>query len=96
LHKLQPGEIQGKGSNIKFAAKSTYKDILNIVSKDKVLVHTLDSESIVQKNYFSAMTLEFCLTDCEKRHKTIYQPMLFLINRFFEAPYFSKIIALSV
>jgi hypothetical protein len=59
-------------------------------------VHVIDSESIVQKTYFDAMSLEFILNDSKIRHNTIYQPMLFLLNRFFQAPYFSKVIALSV
>jgi len=96
LHKLQPGEVQGKGSNVKYSAKITYKDILKITSAENILVHVMDSESIVQDRYFLAMWLEFCLTKSDLRHKTIYQPMLFLLNRFFQAPYFSKVIALSV
>jgi hypothetical protein len=56
----------------------------------------MDSESIVQKTYFDAMSLEFIINDPKIRHNTIYQPMLFLLNRFFQAPYFSKVIALSV
>jgi hypothetical protein len=56
----------------------------------------LDSESIIQKIYFDALTLEYCLTNDDMQDKTIYQPMLFLVNNFFNAPFFSKIMALSV
>ncbi len=96
IHKLKNWEIQWKGSNINFAVNSTYNEILKIAKPENVLVHVMDSESIVQDKYFLAMSLEFCLTKNDIRHKTIYQPMLFLLNRFFKAPYFSKVIALSV
>ena len=53
-------------------------------------------KNIITKTYFDAMSLEFIINDPKIRHNTIYQPMLFLLNRFFQAPYFSKVIALSV
>ncbi len=95
LHKLVPWELQWKGSNVSYAIRTTFKEILNYAPAEKIMVHIMDSESIVQDRYFLSMWLEFCLTD-SMRHNTIYQPMLFLLNRFEKAPYFSKIIALSV
>jgi hypothetical protein len=55
----------------------------------------MDSESIIQDTYFDAISLEYCLTSEDMQDKTIYQPMLFLFNRFFSAPFFSKVISLS-
>jgi ABC-type multidrug transport system fused ATPase/permease subunit len=90
------GEIPGKGSNISYSAKQTYKKILDLGYKpEQVLVSVLDSESIVQDKYFQALTLEYCITEDNMKDKTIYQPMLFLFNRFFESPFFSKVVALA-
>jgi len=90
-------EIPWKGSNVSYAMKLTYKDILNLwLKEEQVIVSVLDSESIIQKIYFDALTLEYCLTNDDMQDKTIYQPMLFLVNNFFNAPFFSKIMALSV
>jgi len=89
-------EIQGKGSNVNYAIKNTYKKILDFwINEDNILVSVMDSESIVQNTYFDAMSLEYCLTSKDMQDKTIYQPMLFLFNRFFLAPFFSKVISLS-
>ena len=89
-------ELQGKGSNVTYAAKNTYQKILDLWIEDSnVLVSVMDSESIVQDKYFNAISLEYCLTSEDMQDKTIYQPMLFLFNRFFSAPFFSKVISLS-
>ena len=99
LHEDKPGELVGKGANVTYAAKTKYKEILAKIwenAKDKILVSVLDSESILQDKYFDVLTLEYLITPEDMQDKTIYQPMLFLTNRFFSAPYFSKIIALSV
>jgi len=55
----------------------------------------LDSESIVQDRYFDFLVFEYCITEDDMKDKTIYQPMLFLFNRFFKSPFFSKVIAIS-
>jgi len=89
-------ELPWKGSNVTYAAKQTYRKILDLWLKpENILVSVMDSESIVQNTYFDALTLEYCLTKDEMRDKTIYQPMLFLFNRFFDSPFFSKVIALA-
>ena len=89
-------ELQGKGSNVTYAAKNTYKKILDLwIKEDDILVSVMDSESIIQDTYFNAISLEYCLTPQDMQDKTIYQPMLFLFNRFFSAPFFSKVISLS-
>jgi len=89
-------ELPWKGSNVTYAAKQTYKKILNLwINPKNVLVSVMDSESIVQNTYFNALTLEYCLTKDDMRDKTIYQPMLFLFNRFFSSPFFSKVVALA-
>lgn len=89
-------EISWKWSNVSFSAESIYKKILKLwIKKDNVLVSVMDSESIVQDNYFNVLTFEYCNTEDYMKDKTIYQPMLFLFNRFFSSPFFSKVIALS-
>ena len=99
LHEEKPWELVWKWANVSFAAKSKYKEVLSKVwlnSENKILVSVLDSESILQDRYFDVLTLEYLITSPDMQDKTIYQPMLFLTNRFFSAPYFSQIIALSV
>jgi hypothetical protein len=89
-------ELQGKGSNVTYAAKTTYKNILSKwIEADNILVSIMDSESIVQDRYFNSVSLEYCITSEDMQDKTIYQPMLFLFNRFFKSPFFAKIVALS-
>ncbi len=90
------GELQGKGSNVSYAATNTYQKISDLwIDATNILVSVMDSESIVQRTYFNAISLEYCLTSEDMQDKTIYQPMLFLFNRFFSAPFFAKVISLS-
>ena len=96
LHKLKEWELAWKWSNVTYSAKTTYPELLKITSEENIIVSVLDSESVLDEKYFSILNLEYALTKPNMRDKTIYQPMLFLFNRFFQAPYFSKIIALSV
>jgi len=89
-------ELPWKGSNVTYSAKTTYKKILSFwLNEQQVIVSVMDSESIVQDKYFDVLTLEYCLTKPDMQDKTIYQPMLFLFNRFFSSPFFSKVIAVS-
>jgi len=89
-------ELPWKGSNVTYAAKHTYQKILDLwIKPENILVSVMDSESIVQNTYFNALTLEYCLTDDYMKDKTIYQPMLFLFNRFFSSPFFAKVVALA-
>lgn len=91
-----PWQLPGKWSNVSYAAKITYEKILQFWLKpEQILVSVLDSESVVQDKYFQALTLEYCITNNDMKNKTIYQPMLFLFNRFFKSPFFSKVIALA-
>ena len=89
-------ELPWKGSNVTYSAKKCYNEIKKLwINYDKILVSVLDSESIVQDTYFSLLTLEYLYTKDYMKDKTIYQPMLFLFNRFFLSSFFSKIIAIS-
>ena len=89
-------ELPWKGSNVNFSARTTFQKILDLwLNPENVLVSVMDSESIVQDIYFDALSLEYCITEDDMKDKTIYQPMLFLFNRFFDSPFFSKVIALS-
>lgn len=97
LHpKWVPWELPWKWSNVSFSASDSYKEISKFnINPENILVSVMDSESIVQDRYFDLLSLEYSLTDPDMRDKTIYQPMLFLFNRFFSSPFFSKVIALS-
>lgn len=89
-------ELPWKGSNVTFSAKNTYKNILHFwLKEENIIVSVMDSESIVQDKYFEILSFEYCITKDDMKDKTIYQPMLFLFNRFFQAPFFAKVIALS-
>jgi len=89
-------ELPWKWSNVSYSAKQTYRKILSMgINPENVLVSVMDSESVVQDIYFITLSLEYCILDENMRDKTIFQPMLFLFNRFFNAPFFSKVIALS-
>ena len=89
-------EVPWKWSNVTFAAKNTYQTLIDFwIKKENILVTVLDSESIVQDKYFDLLAFEYCTTKDDMKDKTIYQPMLFLFNRFFKSHFFSKVIAIS-
>jgi len=91
-----PNEIPWKGSNVNWAWKTTYKKILEKwLEPQQILVTVADSESVFSPDFFDSLTFHYLTTPDDLKDKTIFQPMLLLFNKFFDAPFFSKIIAIA-
>lgn len=87
-----PGEIVGKGGNIKYAGKKLEQYIKDQnISPDRVIVTTLDSDSRPDKKYFSALTYLFCIVP--KPLRASYQPLPMFTNNIWDAPTMMRVIA---
>lgn len=93
--KDMPGEIGGKGSNFAFAfmkAKHEIVDKLSIPYED-IIVSNFDSDTRPYSQYFSRLT--WCFLHTEEPLRTSFQPIPVYNNNIWQAPAFSRIIAVS-
>lgn len=88
------GEIQGKGSNSAWAGKKA-KEVIDEkeIPYEKVLVSTLDVDTIVHKEYFGALTEKFLTV--EDPTKASYQPVPMFFNNFWDSPALIRLVAMS-
>ncbi|MHB1864974.1 MAG: glycosyltransferase family 2 protein [Candidatus Saccharimonadales bacterium] len=87
-----PGEILGKGGNIKYSGQQLENYVKEQgISPDKVLVTTLDSDSRPHRKYFSALTYLFCIVP--KPLRASYQPLPMFTNNIWDAPTMMRVIA---
>ena len=88
------GEIAGKGSNEAWAGKRAkeYIDTLGI-AYERVVVSVLDSDTRVPPGYFARLTHAY-LTAAQPLH-TSFQPIPVFSNNFWDAPFFSRVVASS-
>ncbi len=89
------GEMDGKGSNIAYAAEEARKQILdaNGIQYEDVLVSALDIDTVVYPDYFLCLIWHFLTT--EDRLHASYQPVPFYNNNMWEAPALSRVVATS-
>lgn len=90
-----PGELSGKGSNFAFAfakAKHELIDKLSIPYED-IIVSNFDSDTRPYPQYFGRLT--WCFVHAETPLKTSFQPIPIYNNNIWQAPAFSRIIAVS-
>ncbi len=96
VHPVQvPGEMPGKGSNIAYAAEQARVHILDplrILYTD-VIVSAFDIDTVVYPNYFKCLTWNFLTVP--DPHKTSFQPVPIYNNNIWEAPAFSRVVAMS-
>ncbi|TAK56843.1 glycosyltransferase family 2 protein [Patescibacteria group bacterium] len=90
-----PGEMPGKGSNIAYAAEEARLKILDPMrmAYTDVIVSAFDIDTVVYPNYFKCLTWNF-LTVPDPQ-KTSFQPVPIYNNNIWDAPAFSRVVAMS-
>jgi hypothetical protein len=88
------GEIPGKGANERWAGIKAKEAVDEIgIPYERVLVSSLDSDTVVYEHYFACLTHHY-LIQKDPLHAS-YQPVPLFINNIWEAPAISRIIAFS-
>ena len=90
-----PGEMPGKGSNIAYAAEEARLQILDLMGLkyNDVIVSAFDIDTVVYPNYFKCLTWNFLTVP--DPHKTSFQPVPIYNNNIWDAPAFSRVVAMS-
>ncbi|MEY3470974.1 MAG: hypothetical protein RLZZ223_324 [Candidatus Parcubacteria bacterium] len=88
------GEMKAKGANATYAAQQMkeYLDQKNI-SIDQTIISVFDSDTVSHPKYFSALTYEFLKAENPYRHS--YQPLPMYHNNIWDAPAFTRVVAIS-
>jgi len=89
-----PGEIAGKGSNVNWAIKKAYEEIIKPlkIKPDNVIVSNFDIDTKVYPNYFLFLTLNYLKNQSKKLS---FQPIPLYHNNLFSAPAISRVVATS-
>lgn len=88
------GEVAGKGSNIAWAGHEAQRRIDALgIPYDRVVVTTLDADSVVHQDYFAYLTYTY-LTN-PNRLRTSYQPLAIFNNNIWNSPPITRIVAFS-
>lgn len=89
-----PEEIIGKGPNIVYAGKKMDEYIkLRGISPARVLVTTMDSDNLPDKQYLACLTNKY-LTDPDRVHKS-FQPIPMFFNNIWDVPMAMRLIAMG-
>jgi len=90
-----PGEIPCKGSNFNFALKKAIEKIIKPLnlSPENVIVSNFDVDTRPYPDYFLCLTFTYLAT--KKRERASYQPIPLFNNNIWEAPAFSRVVAIS-
>lgn len=88
------GEIAGKGANESFAARAA-KELLDELRLpyDKVIVSSLDADTVVFPQYFSCLSWYY-LT-CLEPTRTSFQPIPLYLNNIWQSPPISRVFSFS-
>ena len=88
------GEIVGKGPNLTFAGKELAKYVeKKRISKENVIVTSLDSDNRMYKSYLDYVAYEFIVRP-DRQHYS-YQPVSLFTNNIWEASAPMRVIAMS-
>ncbi len=89
------GEMVGKGSNIAYAAEQSRLLVLDPmrIKYTDVIVSAFDIDTVVYPNYFKCLTWNFLTVP--DPHKTSFQPVPIYNNNIWDAPAFSRVVAMS-
>lgn len=86
-----PHEARVKGANVTYAAKETEKYLSEKnIPLENVLVSCFDADTVVGRNYFSALTYYFMVTP--DRIQSSYQPIPVYHNNIWDVPGFARVI----
>ena len=84
-----PNEIPGKGSNLHFAGEMVLPELMKLgLDPNKTIVSSFDVDTIVHKQYFSALTYTFLTV--KEPTRSSYQPVA-LYNNLWESPAFVRV-----
>jgi cellulose synthase/poly-beta-1,6-N-acetylglucosamine synthase-like glycosyltransferase len=89
-----PGEIPGKGSNFAFAFKFAKNEISKIeIPFENIIVSNFDVDTRPYPDYFACLTYNFL----KQRNSNLasFQPIPIYNNNIWEAPSFSRVVAMS-
>ncbi|MBI4132839.1 MAG: glycosyltransferase family 2 protein [Candidatus Sungbacteria bacterium] len=90
-----PNELAGKGSNETWAIKQAKKAIIDplAIPYEHILVSSFDIDTVVLPDYFSILTYHYLTAPRPLRSS--YQPIPVYNNNIWEAPAFSRVVAVS-
>jgi len=90
-----PGEIAGKGSNDNWAGKRAKEDVVDLLNipYENIVVSFFDTDTCIFPKYFSCLSWYYL--KAKDPTKTSFQPIPLFINNIWEAPIFSRTLALS-
>ncbi|MBI4132453.1 MAG: glycosyltransferase family 2 protein [Candidatus Sungbacteria bacterium] len=90
-----PGELAGKGSNETFAARKAKAELIDPagITYERVIVSSFDSDTIVPPHYFAILTYHYLTA--VKPLRSSYQPIPVYSNNIWDAPAFSRVVAVS-
>lgn len=90
-----PGEVAGRGSNLAWAVKEAKEKIIDSlrIPSEKIIVSAFDIDTRPYPQYFACLTYHYLTA---KNHlKSSYQPIPVYNNNIWQAPAFSRVIAIS-
>lgn len=89
-----PGEKRVKSANATWAIQSMEEVLKDKkIPDDMVLVSNFDSDTVAQPEYFSYLTYVFSTT--KDRYRASYQPIPVYNNNLWDAPSFSRVVAMG-
>ncbi|NBP57839.1 glycosyltransferase family 2 protein [bacterium] len=88
------GEMKAKGANATYAARQM-KEYLEQkkIAIDRAIISVFDSDTVSHPKYFAALTYAFLTAD--NPHKHSYQPLPMYHNNIWDAPAFTRVVAIS-
>jgi len=89
------GEIAGKGSNETWAGKKAKQEIIDPlkIPYGNIIVSCFDIDTQVYPKYFSCLAYHFLTSS--KPFRSSFQPIPLYMNNYWEAPFFSRVVASS-
>jgi len=89
------GEIAGKGSNVSWALNRAKEEIIDPfkIPYQNIVVSTFDIDTRVYPQYFACLTWHYLTA--KKPLRSSYQPIPVYSNNIWQAPAFSRVIAVS-
>ncbi|MBI2577767.1 MAG: glycosyltransferase family 2 protein [Candidatus Wildermuthbacteria bacterium] len=90
-----PNETAGKASNETWATKKAKEEIIDLlgIPYSRVILTSLDSDSVVFPKYFSCLAYYFLTTP--KPLRTSFQPIPLFFNNLMEAPAISRVFSFN-
>lgn len=89
------GELPGKGSNETYAARLAKNELIDPAGLpyEHVVVSSFDIDTVIRPDYFSILTYHYLTA--ARPLRTSYQPIPLYNNNIWDAPAFSRVVAVS-